>query len=532
MTSFMKSLAAALIAGTALAAPLAAPAFAESVLRLDEVAVGEIDPGKASDYADSILMYNIYDSLVIPNQGKPGHQPHVAESWTVDGNTFTFKLRTDVKFHSGNALTAEDVVFSLERMKALGQGLSYLFGVVEKVEAVDESTVKFTLSSPYSPFLASLVRLPIVDKKLVLANLGEGEGEMKDWGQAFLAANDAGSGAYKVVSHNPQEETVMAKNPDYFLGVGEKAPDTVRLRYSLEAATVRTLIAQGEHDISSQWLPPEVLKSLAADGAQLLTESGTSGFYVKMNTAKAPLDDVNCRLALANAFDYEAGVKMVAINDTVSQGKASTGAILAGMLGANPAEMVIKRDLEAAKDYLSKCKYKAEDINLELSWIGEVPLEERFALLMQANFAELGIKSEVKKLPWALFAEQVSKPENTPNISQLFVSSVTGDPDTLLYGMYHSSAKGTWQSPEYLQDAEVDKYLDEGRTKADLAEREAAYSALNKRLVETAPSIYAYDQVAVFAASKRVSVPALSDPSKSFNLSSFGFTFRLMEMNE
>ena len=89
---------------------------------------------------------------------------------------------------------------------------------------------------------------------------------MKDWGQAFLSANGAGSGAYKVVSHNPQQETVMAKNAGYFLGVPAKAPDTVRLRYGLEAATVRTLIAQGEHDISSQWLPPEVLKSLAARG--------------------------------------------------------------------------------------------------------------------------------------------------------------------------------------------------------------------------------------------------------------------------
>ena len=56
----------------------------------------------------------------------------------------------------------------------------------------------------------------------------------------------------------------MAKNADYFLGVPAKAPDTVRLRYGLEAATVRTLVAQGEHDITSQWLPPEVLKSLAA----------------------------------------------------------------------------------------------------------------------------------------------------------------------------------------------------------------------------------------------------------------------------
>ena len=124
------------------------------------------------------------------------------------------------------------------------------------------------------------------------------------------------------------------------------------------------------------------------------------------------------------------------------------------------------RDLDKAKDYLAKCKYKPDDFTLELSWVGEVPLEERFALLMQANFAEIGIKSEVKKIPWALFSEQATKPENTPNISQVFVNTVTGDPDTLIYGMYHSSAAGTWQSPEYLKDAKVDELLDKGRTVA------------------------------------------------------------------
>lgn len=532
MKRINKTIAAAALSATALTAFAPQAANAGGVLRLDEVAVGELDPGKASDYADSILMFNVYDTLVLPKQGGPGHVPHLAESWESDGNSYTFKLRSDVKFQSGNALTAEDVVFSLDRMKALGAGLSYLFASVESAEAVDENTVKFNLSEPYAPFVASLVRLPIVDKATVMANLGDGDGEMKDWGQAYLSANGAGTGAYKVTSHNPQEETVMERNDGYFLGVPDVAPDSVRLRYGLEAATVRTLIAQGEHDISSQWLPPEVMKALAQGGAQLLTESGTGAFYVKMNTSKPPMDDVNCRKAFSMAFDYSAAVKMIAITDDISQGSAATGAIPVGMFGANPPDSTLSRDLEAAKAHLAECKYSPEDFTLELSWIAEVPLEERFALLMQANFSELGIKSEIRKLPWALFAEQVSKPENTPHISQLFVNAVTGDPDTLLYGQYHSSTSGTWQSPEYLKDAEVDKYLEEGRTAADEAGRQAAYAALNKRLMDVAASIYGYDRQSVFAASNRVKVPALSDPSKAFGLDGMGFSFRLMEMTE
>jgi peptide/nickel transport system substrate-binding protein len=351
-----------------------------------------------------------------------------------------------------------------------------------------------------------------------------------EWGEDFLSGNGAGTGAYSVTSHNPQEETVMAKSDSYFLDVADVAPDTVRLRYGLEPATVRTLIAQGEHDIASQWLPPEVVQALANDGAQLLTESGTGGFYFKMNTQKPPLDNVNCRLALSAVFDYGTAIQMIAINDEVSGGSPSTGAIPVGMFGANGSDMVQTQDLDAAKAYLADCPYDPAEMNLEISWIAEVPLEERFALLMQSNFNEMGISSSITKLPWALFAEQVSTAETTPHISQLFVNAVTGDPDTLLYGMYHSSTPGTWQSPEYLNDAEVDAALDAGRSATSDADREAAYSALNARLMAIAPTIYGFDRQSVFAASNRVNVPALSDPAMAFGLDGMGFSFRLMEM--
>ena len=87
--------------------------------------------------------------------------------------------------------------------------------------------------------MATLVRLPIIDKVLV-----EADKEDSEWGEEFVSAKGVGSGVYTVTSHNPQEETVMAKNGDYFLGIADAAPDTARLCFGLEAATVRTLIAK------------------------------------------------------------------------------------------------------------------------------------------------------------------------------------------------------------------------------------------------------------------------------------------------
>ncbi|MEZ5667178.1 MAG: ABC transporter substrate-binding protein [Alphaproteobacteria bacterium] len=524
-TGFAQLLAAAVAGALLAAAPLAATA--QTVLRLDESPAGELDPAKATDYADSILMFNVYDTLVIPNQGAPGMQPHLAESWTVDGDVYTFALRDGVTFHSGNPLTAADVVYSYERMMALGQGLSYLFADrVASVVAGDDHSVVITLSGPYGPFLPTLVRLPIVDSALVQANATPDDA----WAEAFLSGSDAGSGAYTVSAHNPEGETVMEKFGGYFLGVPDAAPDQVRLRYGLEAATVRTLIARGEHDISSQWLPPEVMKALADEGAQLLTESGTGGFYMKMNTTKPPLDDVHCRLALTHAIDYDTMMRMTQVTDTVAQGAPANGAIPVGMLGSDPDAPALARDMDAARAELAQCQYDPADYTLELSWIAEVPLEERFALLAQANFSELGFQSEIVRMPWVLFTEAVTDPAQTPHFSQLFNAAMTGDPDTLFYGMYHSSATGTWQSASYLDDPEVDAALEAGRTASDTAARGEAYAALNARLMALAPTITGYDRVSVFAASNRVRVPALSDPAKAFNLDGFGFTFRLMEM--
>ena len=82
-----------LLGTTVLALTLAAaPLAAERILRADEVAVGEIDPAKGTDYADTILAINLYDTLVYPKQGGSGVQPHLATEWAIDGATYTLSL--------------------------------------------------------------------------------------------------------------------------------------------------------------------------------------------------------------------------------------------------------------------------------------------------------------------------------------------------------------------------------------------------------------------------------------------------------
>lgn len=518
-----------LIASSAIAVSLlATPVMAERLLRIDEAPVGEMDPAKGTDYADTLLAINLYDTLVYPKQGGAGVQPHLATEWSIDGASYTFKLRDDVTFNSGNKLTANDVVYSYERLMAIGQGNSGLFaGVVEKVEAVDDQTVKFTLTKPFAPFLSSLVRLAVVDQKLVSENAKDG-----DYASEWMSQNSAGSGAYVAASHDPQTETVLVHEPDYFKAPAENHPERVRFRYGLDAATVRALMSRGEHDISSQWLPPEVFKALADEGkVKLVNESGLTGEYFKLNTRRAPLDDVHCRRALAFAFDYNTLQQLVRINSETTQGRPMKGALPVGLVGFNADAPDFAQDMAMAKEELAKCKYDPAEHPLDISWIAETPAREKGALMMQAIYSQLGFKASITKTPWGLVTEQVTNPATAPHVIEIAVSALTPDTDSLLFNMYHSSMPHTWMSSSYFANDELDALLEKGRVETDPTMRDEIYAKANAILAEQVPDIYAYELLGAFAVRNGVEFHNLQDPSKTYPVSGFNARFQDISIN-
>ncbi len=521
----------------ALVAALAAPVQAETVLRTDEVAVGEMDPYKAKDVADSILLYNLYDTLVFPalDGSGSGIKPHLAEKIAIDGITYTITLREGVKFHSGNVLDADDVVFSINRMNALGQGFSYLFkGRIKDVVAKDKRTVVVTLAKPYAPFYAALLRLAILDKDDVLAHKEAGKfGEFGDYGQKYLHDHAAGTGAYSLVSHDPQQLTVMRKFKDYFAGHAAKAPDVVRQRYSLKDPTILALMSRGELDMANQWIGPETQRSLIGlKGVTMLKEPGIAQYFIKLNTTKPPLDDVHCRRALSYALDFKAIHGQRRINDDFVGAKPAKGPLLETMMGYDPTMPDFAQDMVKAKAELAQCKYKPGDHKIEITWIAEVSWEERMALLMQQNWGALGFKSDVVRVPWVLFTERVTKPETTPHVGQINYNARTPDPDAYLYTLYHSSAHGQYNAMEYLNDGEVDRLLDLGRSTTDSAKRKEIYTKLIRRIVDLRPSIYGFQMVNLYPKRDVVMVPTLEKPNMNTGLMGGNLIFRIMEMKQ
>jgi peptide/nickel transport system substrate-binding protein len=511
-------------------------AFAQGiVLQHDEAAPGELDPAKATDYASTVLMSNVYDTLVWADPSG-GVSSLLATKWTTspDKTTYTFTLRQDVKFHDGGTLTADDVVFSYDRDITINQGYAYLFkGWVTSVTAPNAHTVVFKLSKPYAPFLMTLVRLPILSKATVMQHLADGKfGKFGDYGQAWLSTHDAGSGAYEIVSHDSQTLTVMKKFGGYFLPFAENSPDKVRIRYSVDAATVRALTAKGQETLTSQWLPNEVLRALAKNpNIKLMTEGAQGDFLYVLNTQKPPTDDLHFRKAMAYAFNYKALWSILKITDSVSSGAPVSGPLIKEMAPYYDTNLPLpQQNLKLAKQELAKSKYKPDQYTVEIGWVAAVPAEEKYALLLQQNLQQIGIKSKVVKVPWSVMIQRANKVSTTPNVSLTFTSSAFPDPDSLLYDMYDSSAAGTWLSMSWLNNPDIDKLISEARTTLDTSKRAKLYNELQKKIVALQPDIFGFEQVAVMAAQKGLEVPTLK-PGKTVAITGGNLIFRLMSVS-
>jgi peptide/nickel transport system substrate-binding protein len=207
-----------------------------------------IDPAVGSDFSSSSAFVNLYDTLVYPTPDG-SVKPNVAESWETspDGLTWTFHLRRGVKFHDGSELTAEDVAFSMDRITTIGEGYGYMFlGKVQRSDAVDDYTVRFTLSEPYGPFLVTLVRLYILNKDLVMANIkADGTyGDMGNYAKEWLLTHDAGSGPYQAKDVRLEEYVLMEKFDDYWGYFAPSPPDVVKFIGTTEPVTIRTMISR------------------------------------------------------------------------------------------------------------------------------------------------------------------------------------------------------------------------------------------------------------------------------------------------
>jgi len=450
---------------------------------------GTFDPAKHRDETETMYVVNTYDPLLYPTKGGPP-KPWVAEKWEAseDGKVWTFYIRKGIKFHSGRELTAEDVAFSMQRVLDLGTGFSFLWkGLVEKVEVVDKYTVKFYLAKPFAEFPATLIHLFIVDKEEVLKHKQDGPfGEYGDYGQAWLAEHDAGSGPYKVVEFKRGERVVLEKFEDYWAGWSPGKPDRVIILIVGEQATLVSMFKKGEVDMVEQWLPADTFEALKKEPGIVVKEDPDAKlFFVSMNNKKPPFDDVNVRKAVSYAIDYEAIIKNV-----FRGGVQAVGPIPVIAPGHCDEVTVYTYDIDKAKEYMAKSKYAGQTLKVQYVYVSGVAVEEQVGLIIKEGLKQIGIEVELVPEPWSRIVELVKTPETTPDMVAIFHTLKYPSPDSHTYLMFHPKAHGTYMSCMWYENDEVTQLLDQARITLDQEERYRLYCEVTKKVTEDAAALF------------------------------------------
>jgi peptide/nickel transport system substrate-binding protein len=475
------------------------------VMHWGEGVADTLDPHTTRSTTDVTAKINLYDGLYRYQGNPPDLIPWLAESSAVsaDGLTWTFTLRKDVRFHDGSPMTSDDVVFSFRRLLALKQAPSAPFWPVLKpdnVVATAPYEVKFTLDRPYAPFLAAIPMVGIVERKVAEAHVQNG-----DNATAWLAGNDAGTGAYTVEpdSFRPSQSVVYDWFPDYFKGWGAHPIKRVYMNTIKEETTLALALLKGEIDATDTRISADTIDRLKkGDSVTIAHDESMRTFVMTMNNSRRPLDNVHVRRAISYAFDYAGYIAKLREGTVVR----NPGPIPETVWGAPKDLKGYSHDVSKAREELELAQKEGVDLSRTLTMYDTTNSRDTVlaAQLLQSALRQLGIKVEIKDAFFPALASMAANKDTAPDMWFHWVSAFFVDPSNWIGEMYDSRYQGTWKASAYYDNPEVSQILREALAISDQDKRRVLYEEASRMIVSDAPTLWIYNAVEYRGLSKRV----------------------------
>jgi len=442
-----------------------------------------MDPNTHADVGRIAARLNLYDGMYRWLDNPPQLTPWLAESHTIspDGLTYTFKLRQGAKFHDGSEITADDVVWSTERIFQVKKGIaSLLAGMLAPghVKALDKYTVQYTLKAPTATFLAVVPEIHVLNTKLVKANEKDG-----DWGEArYLGMGDAPYD-YMLDKFDPAVGFTAKRFAGHFMKWGDKWIDEIDFRYVKEDNTKVLGMIKGDYQGASGYLPEDLLKKLReAPNVQVLEQPSMRIMFVQLNNQK--LADVHLRRAINYSFDYDGFIKDI-MGGVVDR---NPGPIPNPMWGTPKDLKGYSFDPEKAKAELAQAKKL--DRPLEIVSLASFTQSEQAAQVLQNGLKRVGLEAKVQSVPWPTVVERMAKPDSTPDMTVYWISTYYADPNNWIGEMYNSANAGTFKSSNWYKNPKVDALLDEALKTTDKAKRQANYEEASRIIVDDAAGLW------------------------------------------
>ena len=467
-----------------------------------------LDPHYHNVGPNNVLTEYVFDRLVRFDPAfKP--EPALAESWQAVGDkTWEFKLRKGVKFHDGSPFTADDVVFTFGRIpKLLISPSSLIFAIkpVERIEVVDDHTLRFHTAMPVPLLPFNLAAVRIVSRKT-----GDGAGT----GAYNTMKAAIGTGPFRIVDFAVGERAIFARNDDWW---GKPAVwDKVDYRSIANDASRIAALQSGDVDIIDQ-VPTRDVEELRKNAkVTVLSTPGQRLIYLAPDVSRKetiwatgaggkplaanPMQDVRVRRALSLAIN-RAGIR-----DRIMDGfSAPTGQLMPlGASGYIASVAPDPYDPEAAKKLLAEAGFP-EGFGLTLHgpnnrYVNDSKIAEAIAQM----WTRIGVKTQVDTMPAATFFSRALRAEFTMRITGW--ASDTGEASSNLTELIASSnpskGRGAVFDPARYLNPKVDELVEQSLATIDFDKREALYRDAQILALPDLPIIPLHHQVNVFGVRK------------------------------
>ena len=388
-----------------------------------------LDPHNNTRLTAWAVQEEIFDKLVTKDDDG-NIVPDLATKWEqIDDKTTRFYLRDDVTFHDGTKLTADDVVFSLQRAcEASGSKTFYISFDPENIKKVDDYTVDVATKEPFAAVLNYLAsaRGAILCKSAV-----ESKGD-EEFGRSPV-----GSGPFKFVSWTTGDKIVLERNEEYW---GDKPAYTnLQFRFVTEATNRAIEVETGGADIAYSIAANDAERLQGNSDVNVITGPAYQYVYVSMNMSDETLKDHRVRQALTEAIDIPSLVEAV-YGDSAKKLLAEAGY-------GDGLELTIKM---------------AEDNNFST-----------MAEIIQGMWAEVGVTANIESMEQATYLEKANAGE--VQIGMASTNAVSGDPDNAMM-IWRTTAVNAIQAC----DPKIDEYLNAGASEFDTEKRAEIYKEVQQ----------------------------------------------------
>ena len=462
-------LAVALVMGLFIQACSGSSDQQDGVLRVAVQPVVQTDPAFISSDPEVLVANQVYDYLVDVSSNNT-IEPRLATAWKVseDGLTYEFTLADGVKFHDGNAFTAEDVVWTFDRLRdpEVGSATVDLYSNIADITATDVNVVTFVLAEP-NPFF--------------LYDLSDNHALVLKSGTEDPSTGFNGTGPFKVGEYSPEDRLVMTANEDYFIPDQPKLAELEFIFFNDQTAQVEAL-RSGQVDLVMA-ISTDLFTSLEGEAGFTLFEVPTNGFdLVRLRSDRAPGDDPRVMQALKLATDRQAIYQLV-LQGYGEVGRDSPIGPLYGQYYTEETPLP-ERDVEAAKALLAQAGYPdGLEITLHTPDTGNRP---NLAVVLKEQWAEAGVEVDVVVEP-----ESVYYGEDGWLEVDLGITGWGSRPYPQFYLDVMLTCGAKWNESHYC-DQEFDELSAVAGTTMDEAARSEAYAEIQRILIERGPVMIPY----------------------------------------